>query len=72
MCGIAGWIDFTRNLTYEREVIKEMTERLTPRGPDAEGYWFSEHAALGHRRNTLKVAAIHPWIPRLRPILGLR
>ena len=50
MCGIAGWIDFTRNLTYEREVIKEMTERLTPRGPDAEGYWFSEHAALGHRR----------------------
>lgn len=50
MCGIAGWIDFARDLTQEREVIKAMTERLAPRGPDAEGYWFSEHAVLGHRR----------------------
>lgn len=50
MCGIAGWIDYSRNLTHERAVIKAMTDRLAPRGPDAEGYWFSEHAALGHRR----------------------
>jgi asparagine synthase (glutamine-hydrolysing) len=50
MCGIAGWTDFSRNLSEEIEVMKAMTNKLLPRGPDAEGYWFSEHAAFGHRR----------------------
>lgn len=50
MCGIVGWIDFSRNLTKETNVVEAMTNKLIPRGPDAAGYWFSEHTAFGHRR----------------------
>lgn len=50
MCGIVGWIDWKRDLTSQKEVLGQMTQTLTPRGPDAEGYWLSPRAALGHRR----------------------
>ncbi|KGP76697.1 asparagine synthase [Desulfosporosinus sp. Tol-M] len=50
MCGIVGWTDFSRNLNMETPVLENMTNRLIPRGPDAAGYWFSEHTAFGHRR----------------------
>jgi asparagine synthase (glutamine-hydrolysing) len=50
MCGIAGWIDWERDLRRERPAITEMTETLAARGPDASGVWLSARAALGHRR----------------------
>jgi asparagine synthase (glutamine-hydrolysing) len=50
MCGIAGWIDWEQDLTQNRPVLEKMTETLTPRGPDASGYWISPRAAIGHRR----------------------
>jgi asparagine synthase (glutamine-hydrolysing) len=50
MCGIAGWVDFHRDLRLERETAQAMTDTMSARGPDDEGLWLSEHAALGHRR----------------------
>ncbi|MFD8751879.1 asparagine synthase (glutamine-hydrolyzing) [Kitasatospora sp. NPDC059577] len=50
MCGIAGWIDFSRDLTLERETVEAMTGTLYRRGPDSDGVWCAPHAALGHRR----------------------
>lgn len=50
MCGIAGWVDYQRDLRREREVAERMTKTMERRGPDAEGLWLSPHAALGHRR----------------------
>lgn len=50
MCGIAGWIDRKNDLTEERSQLEKMTRQLTARGPDAEGYWLSRRAAIGHRR----------------------
>jgi asparagine synthase (glutamine-hydrolysing) len=50
MCGIAGWVDFARDLGQEEEVIRKMTGTLARRGPDAAGFWLSRHALLGHRR----------------------
>jgi asparagine synthase (glutamine-hydrolysing) len=50
MCGIAGWIDFERNLTRERAIAEAMTRTLHNRGPDGSGLWLAPHAALGHRR----------------------
>lgn len=50
MCGIAGWVDFTRDLSAEGACLGEMTGGLAPRGPDGEGVWLSRHAAVGHRR----------------------
>lgn len=50
MCGIAGWVDFDRNLLGEREIIENMTATLKKRGPDASGIYEHKHALLGHRR----------------------
>lgn len=50
MCGIAGWIDWSRDLTNEGRTLKNMTDVIEHRGPDAEGSWLQGHAALGHRR----------------------
>ncbi len=50
MCGIVGWIDFSRDLTAERAVVDAMTATMACRGPDAGGVWTSEHALIGHRR----------------------
>ena len=50
MCGITGWVDFSRDMTREREVIDAMTETMACRGPDATGVWSDRNVALGHRR----------------------
>jgi asparagine synthase (glutamine-hydrolysing) len=50
MCGITGWIDWTRDLTHDSNSLVKMTETLSLRGPDASGTWISSHCALGHRR----------------------
>ena len=50
MCGIAGWVDFERDLTNERATAQAMTDTMINRGPDAEGLWLSPRAAMGHRR----------------------
>jgi asparagine synthase (glutamine-hydrolysing) len=50
VCGITGWVDFSRDLRPERSVIEAMTSTMVNRGPDAGGVWCSAHAAIGHRR----------------------
>src|SRR4051794_32531843 len=50
MCGIVGWVDFTRDLSRERATIAAMTATMAARGPDAEGIWLAPRAAIGHRR----------------------
>ena len=52
MCGIAGFIDFTK--TASQEVLVNMTDSLNHRGPDGSGYEFiqtpTSSIGLGHRR----------------------
>jgi asparagine synthase (glutamine-hydrolysing) len=50
MCGITGWVDFSRDLSTDDTTIRAMTRTLENRGPDAEGIWSARHVALGHRR----------------------
>ncbi|GEO26383.1 asparagine synthetase B [Alicyclobacillus acidoterrestris] len=50
MCGIAGWVDWSRDLTSETETVKHMGEALTSRGPDTAGFWSHPHALFAHRR----------------------
>lgn len=50
MCGIAGWIDYNRNLRNHEDVINKMTATLVRRGPDAEGIYLKENVCLMHRR----------------------
>jgi len=50
VCGIAGWIDWQRDLRREAQLLERMTGALRHRGPDDAGLSLSSHAALGHRR----------------------
>jgi len=50
MCGIAGWVDFDRDLTRERATVDAMAETMSCRGPDDGQMWLARHVALGHRR----------------------
>lgn len=50
MCGITGWIDWKRDLRNQGAILETMNQTHCRRGPDAEGKWLSQHAALGHRR----------------------
>jgi asparagine synthase (glutamine-hydrolysing) len=66
MCGIAGWVEYDRNLEACRDTVSAMVDTMSRRGPDAGGVWISGPAALGHRRYpslTLKAVSSR-WRPR--------
>src|SRR5260370_39225725 len=48
MCGIAGEVRFDR--PPDANAVRRMTDALSHRGPDAEGFFTDGPAALGHRR----------------------
>jgi len=50
MCGIAGWIDYNRDLKVFEDTINKMTGTLVHRGPDAQGIYLKENVCLMHRR----------------------
>lgn len=51
MCGITGIINFECHDKSEATArIKRMADTLIHRGPDEEGYYVDDFAALGHRR----------------------
>jgi asparagine synthase (glutamine-hydrolysing) len=49
MCGIAGTVTSAPN-SESPGVLEAMTEVLRHRGPDGDGYYRDDWAALGHRR----------------------
>lgn len=50
MCGIAGWVDFARDMREQGSIVRTMVATLANRGPDAEAVWTDQRAALGFRR----------------------
>lgn len=54
MCGIAGIINFKKNLVtykeYNKLLVREMALSISHRGPDSSGEWIGEHAAFSHTR----------------------
>ncbi|OGM91140.1 asparagine synthase (glutamine-hydrolyzing) [Candidatus Wolfebacteria bacterium RIFCSPLOWO2_01_FULL_38_11] len=48
MCGIAGIIK--KDSQKYKPQLKKMTDSLSHRGPDAEGFYFFKDCGLGHRR----------------------
>lgn len=51
MCGIVGFVNWHGHQSDQaRARLKHMADQLAHRGPDADGYWVDQHAALGHRR----------------------
>ncbi|MFD2657760.1 asparagine synthase (glutamine-hydrolyzing) [Gracilibacillus thailandensis] len=50
MCGITGWIDFTRNIEHEREQVQRMASKISHRGPDETDFYLETHVGFGHQR----------------------
>lgn len=52
MCGLVGYVGFAGRVPRGTEdtSLKEMTETLACRGPDASARWAEEAAGLGHTR----------------------
>ena len=47
MCGICG---FTGQLEKREDVLRKMTESITHRGPDSDGFFYDDYLAMGFRR----------------------
>src|SRR6185312_3522060 len=51
VCGITGFVDFGgHDRQQARERIQSMADTIAHRGPDGEGFFVDDFAALGHRR----------------------
>ena len=51
MCGFTGFVDFSGHPRGEaRARVQAMTDVIAHRGPDGEGFYVDDFAALGHRR----------------------
>jgi asparagine synthase (glutamine-hydrolysing) len=59
MCGIAGFLSRGHSSADELgRRVRAMTATLSQRGPDAEGFWIDEQAAVAVRsRCTLRISA---------------
>ncbi|VEB34457.1 asparagine synthase (glutamine-hydrolyzing) [Legionella cherrii] len=53
MCGIAGILNFDRS-PISTNMLKAMTDSIFHRGPDGEGFWFTDGVGLGHRRLAIR------------------
>ena len=50
MCGIAGIFDVRGRNDVDRALLRRMTNVLSHRGPDGDGFHYSPGIGLGHRR----------------------
>ena len=50
MCGIAGWVDFKKDISNNSRIFDAMSETLERRGPDDAGTYISRNVVLLHRR----------------------
>ena len=50
MCGIVGFVNFEKNIFILKNILINMNNTLSKRGPDEEGYYIDNRVALGHKR----------------------
>lgn len=50
MCGIAGIVNFRKDISKEKDILETMIKTLTRRGPNSEGKYISNNVIFGHRR----------------------
>lgn len=50
MCGIVGMVNYKEDISEQDSMIRNMTKKLSKRGPDEEGVFLEKHCNLGHRR----------------------
>jgi asparagine synthase (glutamine-hydrolysing) len=65
MCGIAGLLHLNGDLVSSAS-LRRMTDAISHRGPDGEGYWFERNIGFGHRR----LAIIDPSVAGHQPMVS--
>lgn len=50
MCGISGLVYTDPRHPVDRDLMRRLTTTIAHRGPDADGFFWGDGAALGHRR----------------------
>ena len=50
MCGIVGFVNYKKELPNKQEVLNNMLQTLSRRGPDEDGTYINQNVALGHKR----------------------
>ena len=50
MCGIVGIVNYKEDISNQYPILRNMTNTLERRGPDEEGFFFSQNVNFGHRR----------------------
>lgn len=50
MCGIVGFVNYKKEIPNRRNVLNNMLQSLSNRGPDEEGIYLNYNVAFGHKR----------------------
>ncbi len=50
MCGITGVVNVTGQKELPGKILREMTDCIAHRGPDADGFYQDDRISFGHRR----------------------
>lgn len=50
MCGFVGFANYKNDISNKKNVLDNMNQTLSKRGPDEEGYYIKDHIALAHKR----------------------
>ena len=50
MCGITGFVNLTKDISYMKDSVKLMNDAIKKRGPDEDGYYYEKNVCLGHKR----------------------
>ena len=50
MCGFVGFVDYKKDTSKMKNVLVQMNESISKRGPDEDGYYIKDNVALGHKR----------------------
>ena len=50
MCGFTGYANFTDKIHHSKAVIQQMNSMLSKRGPDEDGYFYSDYVNMAHKR----------------------
>ena len=50
MCGIVGFVNYKKEFKNNKEVLNNMLQTLSKRGPDEESIYLNKNVSLGHKR----------------------
>lgn len=50
MCGIVGFVNYKQDISKYRNVLINMNNTLSNRGPDEQGFYVQNRVALAHKR----------------------